>query len=195
MTARSAFVCLSVAGLFWAGSLANVAFAGTLPSPPAGFKVIPKGSMDQMRAQGVADGIEAEKPHADWPNNCVLDPKLQLGYGWQLAPGGGQVIEMMAQAPEEPVSNQGGVRDEPAGKQRYLGGVLTWRKWTAQVIGTVASGCKLKEMVTYNGKWAGYIGNKIVGVSVWHVYGDKATGQALIDEYAEKVKAVAAAGK
>jgi hypothetical protein len=173
---------------------ASIALAGPLPAPPAGFKVIPKGSMDLMRAKGIADGVEAEKPNADWPNNCVFDPKLQLGYGWQLSPGGGQVIEMMARVPEEPASGNMGTRDEPAGKQRYHDGVLTWRKSTSQVIGTTESGCKLKEIVTYDGTWAGYLAGKIIGVRVWHVYGGKAAGQALIDEYLEKVKAVVAAG-
>jgi hypothetical protein len=168
--------------------------AGPLPQPPAGFKVIPKGSMDQMRAKGVADGVEAEKPNADWPNNCVLDPKIQFAYGWQLSPGTGQLIEMMAKIPEEPASVSMGTRDEPAGKQRYHDGVLTWRKSTSMVIGTTESGCKLKEIVTYDGTWAGYLAGKIIGVRVWHVYGGKAAGQALIDEYLEKVKAVVAAG-
>ena len=172
------------------------ALAGPLPPPPAGFKVIPQGSMDQMRAKGVADGVEAEKPNANWPTNCVLDPKLQLSYGWQLSPGTGQVIEMMARAPEEPASSgQIGVRDEPAGKQRYRDGVLTWRKSAMLVIGTTESGCKLKEVITYDGSWVGYIGGKIVAVRVWHVFGEKAAGQALIDEYADKVKSAVAAGK
>ena len=176
---------------------ASVALAGPLPPPPAGYTVTPKGSMDQMRAKGIADGVEAEKPNANWPNNCYHDPKLQLHYGWQLSPGTGQLIEMMAKTPEEPAStsSQTGVRDEPAGKQSYLGGVLTWRKWTSPVISTSESGCKLKEIVTYNGNWIGYLGDKMVSVSIWHVYGEKAAGQALIDEYAEKVKSVVAAGK
>lgn len=170
------------------------ALAGTLPPPPAGFKVIPNGSMELMKAKGAGDGVEAEKPNANWPNNCVLDPKLQLFYGWQLMPGGGQVIEMMAKAPEEPASEHMGTRDEPAGKQSYLGGVLTWRKSTMQVIGTTESGCKLKEMVTYEGTWVCYIAGKIVSVRIRHVFGEKAAGQALIGEYAEKVKSVVAAG-
>lgn len=41
----------------------------------------------------------------------------------------------------------------------------------------------------------GYLGDRIVGVSMRHVYGDKAAGQALLDEYAEKVKGVVAALK
>ena len=176
---------------------ASVALAGPLPPPPAGYTVIPKGSMIQMKAKGIADGVEAEKPNPNWPNNCFHDPKLQFSYGWQLSPGTSQVIEMMAKTPEEPtsLSSQTGTRDEPAGKQSYLGGVLTWRKWTSPVIGTSESGCKLKEIVEYNGTWIAYLADKMVSVSIWHVYGDKAAGQALIDEYAPKVKAVVAAGK
>jgi hypothetical protein len=185
-------ICLALGAVIAASS---VTLAGPLPPPPAGFKVIPKGSMDQMRAKGVADGVEAEKPNANWPNNCFFDPKLGFSYGWPLSPGGGQVIEMMAQVPEEPASGNTLTRDEPAGKQRYLDGVLTWRKSTSVVIGTTGSGCKLKEIVTYDGSWAGYLAGKIIGVRVWHVYGGKAVGQALIDEYAEKVKSVVAAGR
>jgi hypothetical protein len=176
---------------------ASVALGGPLPPPPAGYTVIPKGSMDQLRAKGIADGVEAEKPNPNWPNNCFHDPKLQLSYGWQLSPAAGQIIEMMAKTPEEPASSSSQTlsRDEPAGKQRYLGGVLTWRKTTSQVVGTSESGCKLKEIVTYNGAWIGYLADKTVSVSVWHVFGDKAAGQALIDEYAAKVKSVVPSGK
>jgi hypothetical protein len=174
---------------------ASVAPAGPLPPPPGDFKVTPNGAMDLMRAKGVADGVDAEKPNANWPDNCVVDPKLRLHYGWQLSPGAGQMIEMMAQAPEEPASSKMGTRDEPAGKQRSHDGVLTWRKSISEVVGTTESGCKLKEIVTFDGTWVGYLANKIVSVGVWHVYGGKAAGQALIDEYAEKVKSVVAAGR
>ncbi len=175
-------------------SAACGALGGPLPAPPSGFKVTTKGSMEQMRAKGVGDGVEAEKPNANWPNNCVLDPKLQLHYGWLLSPGTDQLIEMMARVPEEPASVSMGTRDEPAGKRRYHGGVLTWRKSTSLVIGTTDAGCKLKELVTYDGAWVGYLAGKILGVRVWRVYGGKAAGQALIDEYLEKVKSVVAAG-
>jgi hypothetical protein len=44
------------------------------------------------------------------------------------------MVETMAQVPEEPPSEHLGIRDEPAGKKRYLGGVLTWRKSTRPVL-------------------------------------------------------------
>jgi hypothetical protein len=184
-------VHLTLGALFAAA--VSAALAGPLPPPPAGSKVI-NTALPQMKAQGIADGIEVEKENDNFPHECSSVSTLRLGYGWQVLPGGDKVVDMMAQAPEDPASEHMGVRDEPAGKKRYLDGVLTWRKSTMTVIGTSESGCKLKEIVSYDGTWTAYIAGKIVGVHAFRVYGSKDAGQALIDDYAAKMKTAVAAG-
>ena len=152
-----------------------------LPAPPAGF-VVGAGAAQmwaQMREAGVADKVQASKQNAGWPN-CFSDPKVSLEYGWQAVPGGNASLEMMAKAPEDPVSVTSGVRDEPAGKQRYKNGVLWWRKQTWPVIG---GSCSQKEIVLWSGHWAGYTNDKIIGVSVSNLYGEKNIGQGWIDDY------------
>ena len=42
-------------------------------------------------------------------------------------------------------------------------------------------------MIFYSGKWTGYSGNKMIGVSVDRLYNSKDQGQAWIDEYITKV--------
>jgi hypothetical protein len=172
---------------------ASAALAGPLPPPPPGSKVI-NTALPQLKAQGIADNIEVEKENENFPHACSSVSTLRLGYGWQVLPGGDKMVEMMVQTPEEPASEHMGVRDEPAGKKRYMDGVLTWRRTTTQVIGTMESGCKLKEIVSYDGTWAGYVAGKLVGVHVFRVYGSKDAGQTLIDAYAVKMKAAVAAG-
>ena len=173
---------LSIAFLTGAALGAGV----TLPPPPAGFKTMNDGgTFAQMRAMGVADRIEAEKPNPGWPN-CIVDPKIDLTYGWS-AVGSQQNIEMMAKSPEDPVSAVGGIKSEPAGKQRYKGGVMWWRKNTQQQVGTNCGA-----LVTYSGSWAAYASGKMLSVSVARVYGSKQAGQALLDSTIDKLVATMA---
>lgn len=157
-----------------------------LPAPPAGYKTLPSGpSAKAMREGGLADGIEAEKA-SDW--NCTSAPKIKFGYSWQLLPGGDKSLEMMAQIPQEPAKESMGTRTEPVGKSRYKNGVLEWQKWTIPMVQT---DCPTR-LVTYHGKWVGYISGKLTGVSITHIK-SKENGQALLDEYIDKMsKAVAA---
>jgi hypothetical protein len=164
------------------------AAAQSLPAPPAGFKTLPQGSsFAAMKARGLADRVEAEKS-SDW--DCTSAPKINFSYGWQVAPGGDRVVELMAQAPQDPPSEAMGTRTEPAGKRRYKNGVLEWQKWTTTMVQTDCP----TQLVTYHGKWAGYVSGKLIGVSVTHVK-SKETGQAWIDEYVDKVVAAVAASR
>lgn len=84
----------------------------------------------------------------------------------------------------------GRTKDEPAGKRIYLGGVLSWRRITTQVVGYSES-----TIVTFNGAWIGAIAGKLVTVSAYHVLEAPDPGQALIDEYVAKMKASLGAAK
>ena len=145
---------------------------GSLPQPPAGFKV-DAGAADmyaRMRAADAADGVRATKPNTSWPK-CFADPLVGLEYGWSSAPGGDMTLALMAKMPEDPASDTSTlVRDEPAGKQRYKNGILWWRKQTWQVVG---GSCKQKEIVLYQGHWMGYVSGKMVSVGVSNLYNDR----------------------
>jgi hypothetical protein len=158
-----------------------------LPAPPAGFRTLERTpSQLAMKEAGIADSVEAEKPNEGWPG-CIVDPKILINYGWTNQPGAGQVVEMMAQRPEEPASVVGGIRSEPAGKQRYKGGILAWRKTTTLAVGSASAKCPGNQVVTYNGSWVGISGGKLLGVGVIRVYGSKTAAQRWIDEYIPKV--------
>ena len=49
----------------------------------------------------------------------------------------------------------------------------------------VSSACDTE--VTYKGDWLGFSGDKLIAIDAARVYGSKAPGQALIDEYIDKV--------
>jgi hypothetical protein len=171
------------------GATLGAAAAGqSLPEPPAGFKALPQGpSYAAMKARGLADRVEAEKT-SDW--NCTSAPKIDFAYGWQLSPGGDRTLGLMAQAPQDPASEAMGTRTEPAGKSRYKNGVLEWQKLTTLMVQTDCP----TQLVTYHGQWLGYVSGKLIAVSVTHVKA-KESGQAWIDEYADKVVAAVAASK
>ncbi len=165
----------------------------SLPAPPAGFTANANAAAmwARMREADAADGVQATKPNAGWPN-CFADPLVSLEYGWTSAPGGDSTLELMARMPEDPATNTGaGVRDEPAGKQKYKNGILWWRKQTWQVVGGF---CNQKEIVLYAGHWMGYVYGKMAAVSVSNLYGAKTIGQGWIDDYIGKVVATVSGG-
>ena len=168
---------------------ACIALAGPLPPPPAGYQVVQNPITDSQKAAGKADEVEALKPNDNWPN-CIGDSNIHLRYGWRTMAGPDKFVEFMAKVPEDPATTMGRAREEPAGKKMYLGGLLTWRKVTTQAVG-----CAQSTIVTYNGSWVGAVSGKLVSVSAFHVLGSPAAGQALIDDYANKVKAALGAAK
>ena len=184
---RRIFTAIFGVVLFAAGPFVVVhAGGGSLPQPPAGFKTDANAAAmwARMKEADAADGVMATKQNASWPN-CFADPLVHLEYGWSSAPGGDMTLELMAKTPEDPATTTSNmVRDEPAGKQRYKNGILWWRKQTWQVVG---GSCKQKEIVLYQGHWAGYVSGKMVSVSVSNLYGDRNIGQGWIDDYIQKI--------
>jgi len=68
---------------------------------------------------------------------------------------------------------------------RYKGGVLEWRKVTWPVID--GHPCNLSHVVFYDGRWTGYVSDKIIGIDVWNLYDGKGQGPAWIDDYIQKL--------
>jgi hypothetical protein len=165
---------------FALGAAFPIAIAQTLPPPPSGFQ------STANRASG-GNAVEATKAN-DTMSDCFGDPKIHFAYSWILNPMAKNYVEMLAKVPADPASTRsmGGYLDEPVSKEAYKGGVLEWRRQTWPVI--AGHPCKDKEVVFYNAVWTGYVSDKLIGMSVDHLYNSKGQGQAWIDEYIEKLK-------
>jgi hypothetical protein len=184
-----AFLALSLAALLCtAVSTSRSQSAPTLPALPSGFQIDPglAASQSPMRAAGVGDGISGKKPN-DSMSDCFSDPKVSLGYGWTLNPMGKTMIDGLLKAPQDPAKTSPGTLDldEPAGKEAYRGGVLEWRKHTWPVI--TGHPCKDSHVVFYEGRWTGYVGNKLIVIAVDNLYNSKDSGQGWIDDYIGKL--------
>lgn len=182
-----AYYCLVLGALV--AATACSALAGTLPPPPAGYKVAQDALSDALKAGGKGDGLEATKPNDNWPK-CSGDADIHLRYNWRTSPTADKYVDFVAKGPEDPATTMGRTKDEPAGKKAYLGGLLTWRKVTTQAVG-----CAESTIVTYNGAWIGAVAGRLVTVSAFHVLKAPDPGQALIDEYVAKMKASLGAAK
>lgn len=184
-----AFLALSLAALLCtAVSTSQSQTPPTLPSLPSGFQEDPGLATAQspMRAAGVGDGISGKKPN-DSMSDCFSDPKVSLGYGWMLNPMGKTMIDALLSAPQDPAKTNPGTLDldEPAGKEAYRGGVLEWRKHTWPVI--TGHPCKDSHVIFYEGRWTGYVGNRIITIKVDNLYNSKDSGQGWIDDYIGKL--------
>ncbi len=170
-----------------AGGLISAGAQTKLPPPPPGFKVIADSpSTTAMRAAGVMDMLQAEKPNDDWPG-CIVDPKVAFKASWTNSPGAEQNVKMMLKMPEEPPAFSMGTKTEPAGKQQYKGGALTWTKKTVMAAGTASAKCPGNQVILYDGSWVGYSNGKLLGVAVTNLYGQKEAGQAWFDPYIDKL--------
>jgi hypothetical protein len=149
----------------------------SLPPLPNGFQADPA---------SVSYAMRGTKPN-DSMSPCFGDPKIIFSYAWVPNPAGKMMIDMLVKTPQDPAttSSQTGVLDEPVSKQAYKNGVLEWRKQTWPVIS--GHPCKDSHVIFYSGKWTGYSGDKMIGVSVDRLYNSKDQGQAWIDEYITKV--------
>jgi hypothetical protein len=114
-----------------------------------------------MRAKGVADMNIAER---ESDSTCRGADKITFSYGWQAALGADKILELMANAPQDPANVVMGTRREPAGKHRYKNGLLEWKKRTLLLGTTCPAG-----FVTYDGTWAGYFSGKLITISVSNV--------------------------
>jgi hypothetical protein len=157
-----------------------VAACQSLPALPSGFQLDPTSVNYAMRGT---------KPN-DSMSDCFGDPKIIFSYGWLLNPAAKMMVDMILKAPQDPAttSSQTGVLDEPVSKQAYKGGVLEWRKQTWPVIS--GHPCKDSHVIFYSGKWTGYSGNKMIGISVDRLYNSKDQGQGWIDDYITKLAGI-----
>lgn len=134
--------------------------AGQLPpaeqSLPAGFQV------SNTVSNGMQVGYQATKSQTLPKCFDTLPQEIRLGWTWQKMPGAKQVIQMMAQAPEEPQSRMGATLTEPAGKEMLRGGALTWRKTTVPCIGIGEK----PPLVTYDVQWIGPWNDGMLAVGV-----------------------------
>ena len=177
----SKVAALVVAALF--GGALSLMAEQPLPAPPSGFASLPqRSSIQAMRAQGVADMNIAER---ETDSTCQGAEKITLSYGWQAAPGADKTLALMAKVPQDRATESMGTRREPAGKRSYMKGLLEWKKRTL-LLGT---GCPAG-FVTYDGTWVGYVSCKLITISVLNV-SSRETGQGWIDEYVDKMVALA----
>ncbi len=184
MTLRKV-AALVVAAVF-SGALSLMA-EQPLPAPPSGFGNLPqRSSIQAMRAKGVADMNIAER---ESDSTCEGADKITFTYGWQAALGADKTLELMAKAPQDRASESMGTRSEPAGKRRYKNGLLEWKKRTL-LLGTACPA----GFVMYDGTWAGYVSGKLITISVSNI-SSRETGQAWIDEYADKMIALVSAAQ
>ena len=162
--------------------------AQTLPAPPSGFKLKPDPLAGNPALAKVMGLVSAEGPNAGWPKECMIDPRIELSYGWRTWPQAARTVEYSLKAPEEKGHSDSHSSTEPAGKTAYKGGVLAWQKRTEAVIGTIGNRCKLKEVVFWNANFTFPAGDKLCTVNVSRFFANRSSAQALLDEYIDKMK-------
>jgi hypothetical protein len=144
----------------------SVSLASAQPSVPV--KQVPPGfTVTSSRADSTSVVLEATRPNAIKPA-IAIDASVHLGFSWQPSPGFELIIDIMANSPQDPASDMGGTRSEPAGKSRFRGGVLTFEKRTVLQIGTNA-----EPWVTYRGVWMTAIDGGALAISVTNYAGPK----------------------
>lgn len=145
---------------------------------PAGFKI------EVERDLGGSMIIHARKPNENFPKPH-MDQGIGLEISWMANPMADQVLEMLASQPEDPAGqNPGSVtREEPCGRTRYRGGVLTCRK---VIIPWIGSG-KGSDLVTWRIGWTGKAPGGLAGVGINNFYGSKETAMGWIDTIIPKI--------
>lgn len=145
---------------------------------PSGFKVISEMNQPNMIM------FEGTKPNVNFPKSH-MDQGIRLGASWMANAMAATSVDMIAQQPEEPGGQSMGsaTREEPAGKSRYRGGVITWRKVTIPWIG---SG-KAPDLVTWKGSWVGTGSGGLLGASISNFVGSKEEALALINGVIDKI--------
>jgi hypothetical protein len=145
------------------------------PSPPVkqlppGFTVVPSPSQPWLPPVMMA----AVKPNTTKPVIAVA-ADVHISFTWQPSPGAARVVEMIAAAPEDPESGDL-TKIEPAGKSRFSGSVLTFRKHTVVAVGTNGP-----PRVTYSGIWVAAVDGGMLTISVSNYAGPKADIRPWID--------------
>jgi hypothetical protein len=126
--------------------------------------------------------VEAAKSNDNLPGGHA-DEGTKFSYSYSQNPVASQLVEVMTSAPEEPASSQGIIRDEPCGKQRYKGGVMTCRKTIMPQLGIGSA----PDLVTWNISWMGATSTGMIGVSVSHFVGEKETAVGWIDNFVSRI--------
>ena len=160
---------MAVALLGFSAALASAQPVVPVKQLPPGFTIVVN------TASKTSIAMSAEKPNAGKPQIAV-DADIHIGYSWRILPGFARVVETMASSPEDPEYDQGTIKDEPAGKLRLKGGVLTFRKHTVLQVGTNGG-----PWVTYDAVWQGDIDGGMLAISVMNYAGPKADIQPWIE--------------
>jgi hypothetical protein len=177
-TGRGAVPSLACAVLL----MSSVAFAQL---PPAA-QVLPQGfKADGEVNLGATLLIQGTKPNENFPKPHA-DQGIQLEITWMNNAAVDQILEMLADQPEDPAGRNPGsaTREEPCGTERYRGGVRRCRKVITPWIGAG----KGPDLVTWRIGWSGK-GQKggLVGVSINNFFGPRETAWAWIDAIIPKI--------
>lgn len=152
--------------------------------PPAASLVPPGFKVELEKNLGSSIHIAAKKPNENFPKPH-MDQGIDLEISWMNQPMADQVLEMVANQPQDPAGQIPGsaTREEPCGKQRYQGGVLSCRKVITPWIGAG----KGPDLMTWRIGWTGKGHGGLVGVSINNFYGAKETAMAWIDSIIPKI--------
>jgi hypothetical protein len=140
--------------------------ASAQPQPPVGK--LPPGFKVETQSAGPGSVVMAAVKPNSAKAKLALDPDIHLVFTWQPNPAAAQIIDILAVAPEEPASGQGGVKTEPAGRTRLRGGVLTYTRRTTLQIGTSAP-----PWVVYDGAWVAALDDGLLSIGVSNYAGAK----------------------
>ena len=154
--------------------------------PPAAALLPPGFTLRTEKSFGPSTVIEATRPNADVPKPHH-DNGVRLSIRWDGIPGAEQNLEMLAAQPEAPAQDlPGGVmREEPCGKTRHQGGLLTCRRTITRWVGIG----KAPDLVTLSVAWTAATPSGIIGVGVSGLCGAKATAMGWIDGVIAKIPA------
>ena len=168
-----------------AGSLCLMMPVASLAQLPPAATLLPPGfTLETERSFGPATMISAVKANEKVPKPHQ-DNKIRLSIGSNGMPGAEERVEMMADGPEDPARKVPGsvTRDEPCGKQRYRGGLLTCRK---SITPWVGSG-NAPDLIMLTVNWVVATPTGLVNIGVSNFVGAKATAVGWIDDIADKI--------
>jgi hypothetical protein len=123
----------------------------------------------QQRANAGSYAFGATRAQGSFPDWSVGDRHITLGCAWSVNMFAERLIPMMLEAPEDPAEDRVTMRSDPAGKQAFRGGVLTFTKWTYHSVGIDT----VPDLITYRGVWHGAVSGGILTISVDNVLGSK----------------------
>ena len=191
---RRTIILLSMSMMMGAGALmisAQDNTASPLLPAPAGFTVTNGDQFLSLRQMGMGDFITAARPNVNASGVTDESSLVSLSYGWMKVPGAEQQVESEAQAPEEPEAISGtGIKSEPAGKLRYKGGVLTWRKFTSLMVGGQGASSAASS-ATYEVNWKAAASGRLLTVKISNIRASKEAGQVWVDVCIAKLTAAA----